>query len=262
MPITPTPGADALGAGIPLVPGTGLASDLEEYINQTRDIIAQRTSAVLPTAKGGTGATTAAAARTNLGVPAKTEVILRSGANVITLYWNGSRLNANIDGIEVGTLGYFSDIGTALGSALANYLPLSGGTITGALGVAGSLFVPNASPATSGWQVAYINSDGRLSKGSSSERYKKYITAVDPASLGDVWPELSRYQMRQGDGEWKYGYIAERLDESDDLRPFVVYDREGRPDSIDFISLLMAQNAQLHQAVDLLAQRLDAMEAR
>lgn len=256
-------GDDAIAAGMDLVPGSAPANTLDTEDNKTRDYIAQRTDppgTPRAIAKGGTGGNSASAARANLGVPAKAEVILRSGANVITLYWNGSRLNANIDGIEVGTLGYFSDIGTALGQALASYLPLSGGTINGALGVVGSLFVPNAGPATQGWQVAYINSDGRLSKGSSSERYKKYISAIDPGSLGDVWPEIQRYQMRQGDGEWKYGYIAEKLDANPDQSPFVVYDKDGRPDSIDFISLVMVQNAQLHQALDLLAQRVEALE--
>ncbi|MER6564560.1 hypothetical protein ABT300_44045, partial [Streptomyces sp. NPDC001027] len=138
-------------------------------------------------------------------------------------------------------------------------------------------------PDTSGYSVAYINSDGRISRGASSERYKKFISEIDPASLGDVWPSLVRYQMRHGDGAWKYGYIAERLNENDDQQPFVVYqtetlydastdttttqlvrDDDGNPvpDSIDFLGLLMVQNAQLHQAVDLLAQRIQALEAR
>ncbi|PQZ60688.1 MULTISPECIES: hypothetical protein [unclassified Microbacterium] len=144
---------------------------------------------------------------------------------------------------------------------------------TGAnVSVGGHVIVPNATPATSGYAVAYINGDGRLAKNASSERYKKYISALDPASLGDIWPTLSRYQMRHGDGSWKFGYIAERLAEHPDQEPFVVYayetDADGKtvvtdqPDSIDFIALLMAQNAQLHQAVDLLAQRLDALEER
>lgn len=250
-------GDDAVAAGMDLVSGSAPANTLDTEENKTRDYIAQRTSAVTPVAKGGTGATNAAAARANLDVPAKGQVTLRSGGNVITLYWNGSRVNINVDGIEVGTIPYWSDVPTG-----GPYLPLAGGTVNGNLGVLGSIVVPNASPATSGWQVAYINGDGRLSKGSSSERYKKFISAIDPEQLGDVWPELHRYQMRQGDGEWKYGYIAERLAEEPDQAPFVVRDPEGRPDSIDFISLLMVQNAQLHQALDLLAQQNEQLHER
>ncbi len=34
------------------------------------------------------------------------------------------------------------------------------------------------------------------------------------------------------------------------------------PDSIDFIGLLIAQNAQLHQALDILTQRIERLEGR
>ncbi len=77
-----------------------------------------------------------------------------------------------------------------------------------------------------------------------------------------MWPVLTRYQMRQGDGSWKYGYIADRMAEHPDQEPFVVYDLDGRPDSIDHIALLMVQNAQLHQAVMFLAERVAALEER
>lgn len=156
--------------------------------------------------------------------------------------------------------------GPALQVVLDSKFPVAGGTVSGNIFLsAGHVYVPAATPATSGWQVAYINSDGRLARGSSSERYKKYISEIDPASLGDIFPTLSRFQMRGGDGTWTYGYIAERLAEHDDQRPFVVYaDHDGElvPDSIDFIPLLMAQNAQLHQAIDLLVQRIQALEDR
>lgn len=150
---------------------------------------------------------------------------------------------------------------------LSSRVAKTGDVMTGNLGMdGGHILVPAAQPATSNYAVAYINVDGRLSKGASSERYKKYISTIDPASLGDIWPALQRFQMRQGDvGAWKYGYIAERLHEHPEQQPFVVYaevEGEWVPDSIDFIGLLLAQSAQLHQAVDLLSQRLEAAEGR
>lgn len=138
----------------------------------------------------------------------------------------------------------------------AGGVPSSGGTFTG------NVYFPNASPATSGYAVAYINGDGRLSKNASSARYKENIT--DSPDLGDIWPQLREYQMVGGDGDRKVGYIAEELYGTPAER-FIVWADLGAglvPDSIDFIALLMAQNAQLHLAVDLLAQRLEALEER
>lgn len=257
MPIIPTPGADALAAGMPLVPGTGLAADLEEYINQTRDIIAQRTSAVTPVAKGGTGATTAAQARANLDVPKTADLltrVLNDAPQAIKLGWAGGRITIKIDSTYISELAYIGDVNSRVGK--------DGDTMTGSLTVNGHVYVPNSTPAINGYTVAYINSDGRISKGASSERYKKNITAIDPDSLGDIFPELHRFKMRQGDGAWKYGWIAERLAENPATQPFVVYNEQDAPDSIDFIALLAAQNAQLHQAVDLLTQRIETLEAQ
>lgn len=252
-------GDDALAAGMDIVPGTTLANTIDTEINKTRDYIAQRTSAVQPVAKGGTGATSVEGARAALSVPSIASVDLSLSGKVaysdtaapgiatpnkLAAYDGGGRIAtaapvSNEDAVDLGTLAAHIGAGA--------YIPIysAGG------------------PATQNYSVAYINGDGRISRGASSERYKKHIKAIDPAELGDIWPELHRFQMKQGEaGAWKYGYIAERLHESEDLRSFVVYDLEGRPDSIDFIGLLLAQNAQLHQAVDLLTQRLESLEDR
>lgn len=65
-------GDDALAAGFALVNGgTGLVKDGDDEINKTRDYIAQVKNlikSVWGIADGGTGATTAAGARTNLGI--------------------------------------------------------------------------------------------------------------------------------------------------------------------------------------------------
>lgn len=67
-------GDAAAAAGYPLVPNTGSGAQVSEgalEINRTRDFIAQLKTlviAVWPVNKGGTGATTASGARTNLGI--------------------------------------------------------------------------------------------------------------------------------------------------------------------------------------------------
>lgn len=260
-------GDDALAAGMDILTGAEPANTLDTEINKSRDYIAQRTNEVTPISKGGTGASTAASARTALGAVAASDVYSSgSVANKIPRYDSSGRL------IAASPVADNQAASKAYVDARPTGLPTSGGTINGNLTVTGGhIFVPVSTPATSGYTVAYINTDGRISRGASSERYKKYISSIDPASLGNIWPDLVRYQMRSGDGAWKYGYIAERLAESDDLNPFVVYADMGSgpiPDSIDFIALLAAQNAQLHQTVIglqdtvmQLAARLDALEA-
>ena len=264
-------GDDALAAGMRLTPGTVLANTIDSEINRALDYIAQKTSAVMPVAKGGTGATTASGARDNLGASNKASTTVvgsavgAAGHGLVAVEESSQTLKrvtgALNDGYIPSTLGGNRVIGGGL--TVGSDIAIGGsGDITGNAVVRGHVYVPNATNVISGYTVAYINSDGRLGRSPSSERYKKHISAIDPEALGDVWPVLTRYQMRQGDGSWKYGYIADRMAEHPDQEPFVVYDLDGRPDSIDHIALLMVQNAQLHQAVQILADRIIALEER
>lgn len=121
-------------------------------------------------------------------------------------------------------------------------------TFTGGI-VPNDIFLPNSTPATAGYVAAYINNDGRISRGASSARYKDDI--VDAPDLGDLFaPPLREYEMKGGDGKRLIGYIAEELAEHPDTERFVVYADAGTgdlvPESIDFIAYLLAQNAQLH----------------
>jgi hypothetical protein len=67
-------GDDATAAGYPLVPESGTGAQVMDgylEINRTRDFVAGVKNLILavwPLTKGGTGATTAAGARTNLGI--------------------------------------------------------------------------------------------------------------------------------------------------------------------------------------------------
>lgn len=67
-------GDEASAAGYPLVPNTGTGGEAKlgaQEINRTRDFVAEVKNlipSIWPISKGGTGATTAPAARVNLGI--------------------------------------------------------------------------------------------------------------------------------------------------------------------------------------------------
>lgn len=71
-------GDAALAAGLDLVSGTAAANTIDTELNKTRDYIGTDRTATRPVNRGGTGATTAAAARTNLGVAATSHTHTRS----------------------------------------------------------------------------------------------------------------------------------------------------------------------------------------
>lgn len=169
-------------------------------------------------------------------------------------------------------------------------LSITSATIGGALGVGGNVnvtghvYVPNSTTASFGsWTVAYIDGDGRLTRGASSARFK---TAIIPADLDcDLFSaELKEYEMLNGDGWRMLGYIAEDL-VGTPMERFVVWEREvdeeGEwhfaqdesgdkvPLSIDFITMLMAQTAQLKRDLTRAQEdqaatndRLELIEAR
>lgn len=233
---------------------------LATKIAELRDWVNDQLEAVWPISKGGTGATSASQARTNLGFPAlgtadlaqPNRLPVYNGSSQLTTQYpalGGHAANKQYVDDTVGRARQFLDDGT-------NYSVLGRG-----LAVTGSFYTGGATPATSGYVAAYINGDGRIAKGASSRRYKENIT--DAPDLGDIWPRLREFQMIGGDGDRKIGYIAEELLGTPAER-FVVWADLGTgpiPDSIDFIALLIAQNHQLHHDLDLLAQRLDALEA-
>lgn len=213
--------------------GTEAANTLDTEVNKTRDYIAQRTAAVTPVDKGGTGATTAAGARTALGVPATAHTHLISSVYATdgtTPY--STALQAALD---------------AMSAVTATKVAKTGDTMSG------DLYLPASSAASSGWTAAYINGDGRVCRGASSLRYKKYVSEVEPSAFGNIFKPLNRFQMRGGDGRWTYGHIAEVLAEDPDTERFVMYDAEGRPDSVDYVPLLLAKVEQLNA-------RLEALE--
>lgn len=294
MPI----GDDATAAGMPVVLSGDDRRLGADEITKTRDFLANGPTywkpgvtlpadkiggGAVPVANGGTGATTAGDARTNLGITPAAIGAARDGI--------GTGLRFTSPGF--GRIA-FDAPGVSLGSELTlagTTLPLSGGTLSG------DLYIPGATAAGTGYTIMYIDGAGRLCRGASSEVFKDDIVLIDAMALGDIFPDLYEYVMKDDPGRWVHvGHIAERLDEVESMRRFVVYAREpiyedvledvveialsddgtvettvvgqrvvGQriigsqrvrdangnpiPESIDFIGLLLAQTAQLHARV-------------
>lgn len=255
-------GDDAIAAGMDVVSGTADRRQGYDEINKTRDYIAQRTSTVQPVSKGGTGATNAATARTNLGAAAADHnhdgrYIAHGGSDAgdLAIAHGGGRAQLFAGGNFKGLIAYTSDIPAPVDvSGKRNY---DDGYFPGDLN-AKNLYVRESFGASSGWTVAYINTDGRLSKGTSSLRYKDLLADPDVSTLGNIWPTLRQYAIKNGDGKPTLGWIAEEVAANPDTERFAVYqwaeqDGEWGPtdtvDSIDFIQLLIAQTMQLNARV-------------
>jgi hypothetical protein len=234
-------GDAAAAAGMDTVPGTASVRDSYDEHNKTRDYLAARTNAVTPIAKGGTGATDATAARTALGI---------SAAN--TPSGVGSNVQTDLDNLNATkltrTAAQYGDDFTSRDIDISNRVSKGGDTMSG------HLYLPNSSAATSNYTVCYINGDGRVSRGASSQRYKKFIH--DAPDLGDLFAApLREYQMKAdglapADPTKRIGYIAEEL-AGTDMERFVVVIND-QVESIDFIALLLAQVASLNARVSAL----------
>lgn len=179
-------GDDAAAAGLDTVPGSADRRNGYDEINKTRDYVARHqtsgthpasaiTSGTLPIARGGTGAGTAATARTALDIRA---------VNVPT---NGSNVQADIDALAGSRDSQSTQIGN-LNAALGNKQD-KGQTTTGSLDTDGSaraLYNRN-NPITTSYVAAYIDYRGVFGPPASTRASKQDFSV----------PEISIAQLRQ-----------------------------------------------------------------
>jgi hypothetical protein len=223
----------------------------------------------LPTisvAKGGTGATSASAALTNLGAqPAGSYAAtshVHSGANitsgVISLPINNSSYVVT-PGIRATDYAY--DIRSDGSATISSTLTIGSLTCNGGATVSGLLYnSPARSNAVSG-QALYIASNGQVGVGASTERFKKKIVAtdLDGALALKVAVRDFVYDPKQveSDGSVQTGVIAEELVKLG-LQRFVIFDAQGVVTGVHYDKLALLALAGLQSE----AKRLDVLEAR
>ncbi|WP_137771891.1 MULTISPECIES: tail fiber domain-containing protein [unclassified Microbacterium] len=254
MPLTPTPGTDAALANMPLVPGTGLRSDLDEYINQTRDFIAggpanwkpgvtlpasKIGSGSVPVANGGTGATTAATARTNLDITAGNTKSGPTGA---------SNVQADLDFLSANKAST-GDVAAKANQADLDYVQ------------AGNMKPDVYNRSITGTRRAlWVQDNGLIGYAASTERYKKFIRPHEVTDEQIAMLTLVSYQWRAAvaeDDRREVGLIAERLVDAG-LEWVVFFNEEGTPEGINYEMIGVA----LLPAVQRLLTRVAALEAR
>lgn len=227
-----------------LVSNSSPANTLGTEANKTRDYIAQRTAAVQPIAKGGTGATSASAARANLDL-VKTLTSASSEGKIPAFNAAGQ--------LPCGTpssTGQAANKGYVDG-AVSSRVAKSGDTMTG------DLKLPNAPTVASSYVgLYYETSGGRVCRGSSSRRYKQNITDADPALFDGVLDLRPRVFQRRKQGHFsEVGLIAEEVAP---LVPWlVVNDEQDRPEAVNYEQLALA----LLPVVQDLAARVAKLEA-
>lgn len=257
-------GDDALAEGMTLVPGSGLAKDLDTYDNQTRDYIAQFFRRIW---SGVRDITTAAQARAALGLAA-----MSANADASTLAQRDNAGNLLMTtGFAVGGTG-----------PATNHLATRGYVDTAVAGVGGvdSTARATANAAKAGYldaavyartlggsyRVAYVGSDGTLGWVSSSRRHKKNIkpAAVDPDAVLSMQLVTFLYKVEIDTGrlaELQHGLIAEQLDELG-LDWLVDYGEDGQPEGVRYDRIALALLPVLQrqeQRITAIENHLDAL---
>lgn len=264
-------GDAAAAAGMDVVASTDDRRDGYDEINKTRDYIAQRTSAVQPVNKGGTGATTAASARTNLGInwgnlSGKPSAFPPSSHEHERIFKNGHQLYLTENGTMSHYVGATRIFGwSSEGVMNAGEVPATRltGTVdrpvsTSGGGRFGAAWGNNI---TSERRAVWMEADGTLGHTASSERYKKNIQpapALTDAQFAALQVVTFQWRAAVSAGDhMEVGMIAEHLDALG-LEWAVFYDEQGQPEGIHYDRIVLAVIPYVQQ----LAARVEALEAK
>jgi len=117
--------------------------------------------------------------------------------------------------------------------------------------------------------VQWDNVTGQFSIDNSSRRYKENIQPLADDFQRLLLAEPMTYTRPGSPDRWEIGYIAEEIDALG-LKPLVMYDREGKPDSVNYEKMVLylneiarGQRAELEsQRADIAGQRAEISELK
>lgn len=250
MPI----GDDAANAGIDTPTGLEPANTLHTIITALADELARRTQDVAPITKGGTGATTAAQALTNLGAVAVARVSTDgnvSTAGLIPIYNDDRQLTAAAPTLD----GHVTNLAWVVA-----YAPSRQTVQQLHDSVADGNMSPDIYSRAIAGNSVYITSGGRLGHVASAARFKDVCgdAELDVDAIRRVRVRAYTYRPEYAlGGDVQIGVIAEEL-EALGLDWLVGYDDAGEPLTVHYerLGLLALELAQDN------ARRLDELEAR
>jgi hypothetical protein len=124
----------------------------------------------------------------------------------------------------------------------------------------GHVYFPNLLAGTTAGATLVVYSDGDVRKVTSSRRYKDRIEPAREDFAKILELEAKKYVRREDPRQAEVGYIAEDMDALG-LKDLTVYDKEGRPDAIDYQRLLIYVNEVVKQHQGTIKKQREEMEA-
>jgi len=246
-------GDDALAAGIPVMTGTEPANTLDTEINLTRDVIAQRTNAVTPVAKGGTGTSnvygvTRTSNASGVMVVAPDGTIARGSGALSDAYIPNGMPRAKIANLDSNLNSLAAAASSAQGAA-------NSANVTATSAFNGGMNPGIYNRGTSGaYRNLSIQADGVLAHTASAARFKENVETLDIAD-----DQVQALRVVEFDwiasGYRDVGLIADEV-EAAGLGQFVFHDDDGEVLGIHYDRVNLA----LLPAVQRLLDRVQALE--